>query len=73
MTSLAHAIPTAAGPSTTHQMDSGHGLDLFTTGSAPAARDLVTGGGLDLFTTGSAPSGRLAGSGHGLDLYTTSC
>lgn len=73
MTSLALAIPTPARPSPTAEMDSGHGLDLFTTGSAPRAADLMTGGGLDLFTTVSAPSGRLATSGHGLDLFTTSC
>jgi hypothetical protein len=72
MTSLALAIPTPARSPHT-QMDSGQGLDLFTTGSAPAAADMMTGGGLDLFTTGSAPSGRLAATGHGLDLYTTSC
>ena len=54
-------------------IDSGAGLEMFTSGSAPMACDMITGGGTQMFTTSCAPVGTQAALGERVEMFTTSC
>ena len=54
-------------------IDSGAGLEMFTSASMPHGCDMTAGGGVEMFTTSCTPAGSKAIQGDRVELFTTSC
>lgn len=54
-------------------IDTGAGLDLFTSGSAPQTTDMMGGDGLEMFTTSCVTADASVDGGDRVGMFTTSC
>lgn len=75
MTALAHTQTPQSVSYTADadSIDSGAGLEMFTSASMPHGCDMTAGGGVEMFTTSCTPAGSKAIQGDRVELFTTSC
>jgi hypothetical protein len=74
MTALAHiqSLAPLAKASDATSVETGAGVEMFTSGSAPSATDMMAGDGLELFTTSVLGASAEASDGDKTGLFTSS-